>query len=83
MRFKILDSTYISHNNNNHNNCTHGNTHICIQKHIINYNNEMFNNTSTVGPSKKAIVVVTNYMGTLVLFLESAQGANSVSMMNI
>ena len=60
-----------------------GNTHIYIQKHIINYNNEMFNNTSTVGPSKKAIVIVINYMGTLVLFLESAQGAKSVSMMNI
>ena len=36
---------------------------------------KMFNNTSTVGPSQKATVIVTNYMGTLVLFLESVQGA--------
>ena len=36
----------------------------------LHYNNEMFNNTSTVGPSQKATVIVTNYMGTLVLFLK-------------
>ena len=35
----------------------------------------MFNNTSTAGPSQKATVIVTKYMGTLVLFLESVQGA--------
>ena len=43
----------------------------------------MFNNTSIVGSSQKATVIVTNYMGTLVLFLESVQGAKSVSMMEI
>ena len=43
----------------------------------------MFNNTNTVGPSQKATVIVTNYMGTLVLFLESVQGTKSVSMMGI
>ena len=43
----------------------------------------MFNNTSTVGPSQIATVIVTNYMGTLVLFLESVHGAKSLSMMKI
>ena len=49
----------------------------------LHYNTEMFNNKSTVGPSQKATVIVTNYMGTLVLFPESVQGAKSVSMMEI
>ena len=55
-------------------------TPIYTYKNIkLHYNNEMFNNTSTVGPSQKATVIVTKYMQTLVLFLESVQGAKSMS----
>ena len=41
----------------------YGYTHIYIQNTQFHYNNEMFNNTSKVGPSQKATVIVTNYMG--------------------
>ena len=65
---------------------THKNIHTYMYTHKniqLYSNNGMFNNTSTVGRSQKATVIVTNHMGILVLFLESVQGAKTVSMMKI
>ena len=68
-KFKIQ---HISRNNNLY---TWLHPYIHNKNIQLHYNNEMFNNTSTVWPSQKATVIVTNYMGTLVLFLVSVQGA--------
>ena len=76
----IQDSTYISRDNSLVYMVTPIYTHKNIQLHD---NNEMFNNRSTVGPSQKSTVIVTKYMGTLLLFLESVQGVKSVSVMEI